>query len=1119
MRRGSVAGTPDDRPGEPSMGRPACGSDRAPTPRAFVARPTGTAVGAIGTDREVYPRPNMVGDDGSNGIAGDHASAPGHRVKSRSIGPIRGRAVAGKKAADGVEEALSLFPQGSSKAIERLLKRAQEKEVKAARLNVAKAMRSGPKDGQLGSRIGQRLGKELAKAVSQRGAPKRESASIRQKAPDTNGKPFHFAHSVVTKADPSAPASSRASKAGKAAAHMRYMEREKAVEATGMGSEREVRDSDGTETGSRAPETGRSREDGSWDRERGGAPGMAEARTVVAAAQGYVENPVKLANGENVLFSFGTIGATFEERVNFWTALEEAEAHPSARVQNRLIVELPHEATPQARHEIVSAFCKRFEADGVPYWAALHAPGKDNDSRNFHAHIVYSDRPAKRVLDTADGREKWDFEVVREYVKASRNRVKTRPERQNKLRAYTKRRFIPDLRKTFSDISNEVLTREDVRDAEGAPVRYDHRSYKDMGVDAVPMRSINRIVADKLKDGQITVLDSDYTRKMITAELRQAAAQRNKEVLEVIALDKALRQVVRDPKGRASNARLPRNMRVSPLAQVSKARLEAASRLIMEARHGALRVDVMERSTAAALTRVIDATDPKAVAAAGKSRDTVVRTAAPDPAMAALLHDAAEEELAATRGDAAKARRALRYKIASALTDWKEAVGPFRSAPSATMRRAIHSANAPPEADRSGAIAATRATTAITAQAQEMPSRDAVKTRDPAPARDASGGAREANDETRQVPGGTRAPGTASGAEMTKADGTTVETEKGAEARIMASGAGPSARDGASGPGGEPDQPDLAGEPASRGRATARKALEAGIEKAAELHAARLFEHMRDGGAAHRRRLAEAGPKQGRVPTIGEAIAASRGISAVLRAVKDATDDVGQRLQMLASFARQPAALSASYESEKTVTMTGPAAMPQAREPASSAPSTIPQVQRPAAEADRTAEDGGSRRDFRAGEDRAPIGVRSADPAPRQAPLSGEVAPREGGGTLETRGDAPKPTQDPGPVSSEADGKAPQIQRRAASEPFTMRVDEPVEMAALVAGAATSGCAGPASVDSADLDGAAGAAELPLSNPPQRRKTPEELEEEERRRKKRRAVLAKSKLRDRGRNR
>ena len=100
-------------------------------------------------------------------------------------------------------------------------------------------------------------------------------------------------------------------------------------------------------------------------------------------------------------FSFGNIGESLSERTAFWQALEAAE-RKGGRVQSRIVWELPHEASAQARHEMLRRFCSRLEAMGLPYWAVVHAPTKANDARNFHAHIVYNEAPAKRMLDPAE---------------------------------------------------------------------------------------------------------------------------------------------------------------------------------------------------------------------------------------------------------------------------------------------------------------------------------------------------------------------------------------------------------------------------------------------------------------------------------------------------------------------------------------------------------------------------------------------------------------------------------------------------------------------------------------------------------------------------------------------
>ena len=598
----------------------------------------------------------------------------------------------GKKGVDGIDTLIELFPAGSHKMIERLLARAAEREARQAGRNVRAAIRAlSERGGRSGELLGD-LASNLAKALRQRGDVGGGKASIRQKAPDTGGRPFHFAHTVVSKKDRAPAASGKAStggkgagsagggatgarktgarKTGRSASHMSYIEREIAVERIyGPGHEEIGRDGEAWEV-----ENDAARERG-VGREADGVDGQAHA-TGAAAGQGYIEDRKKLANGEHVVFSFGTIGDRFEDRVRFWEALEEAEAHPSARVQHRLIVELPHEATPQARFEMIRRFAKRFEDDGIPYWAALHAPGDDNDSRNFHAHIVYSERPAKRMVDpdAPDGPAQWDFAITKTYRKKSRNTVTTRPFRQEKMRSYNARDFIPTIRKEFSETVNAVLARDDVKDAEGQKVLYDARSYKSMGVDAVPMRSINRIVADKMKDGQLTVLDGDYTRRMITAELRDAAAKRQDGVLELIALDEVLQATAATTRPHEQNGRLPSELRISPWSNPGKAALKAAGRKIMEARHAALQIDVMERATTASLDRITAATAPKAIKAAARNKDPVLKAEAAAPDAASMLHAAALDELAETRASTAKARMSMAYRVANAVNVWKALV-------------------------------------------------------------------------------------------------------------------------------------------------------------------------------------------------------------------------------------------------------------------------------------------------------------------------------------------------------------------------------------------------------------------------------------------------------------
>lgn len=161
--------------------------------------------------------------------------------------------------------------------------------------------------------------------------------------------------------------------------------------------------------------------------------------TASANHQGYLENDEKLETAGQPSV-FGTIGDTLKQRQHFWEAFAKS-LKPRSRVQHRIIASLPHELSPGGRRQAVEAFCAQtFEARGIPYFAALHAPTGENDDRNFHVHIVFAARPAHQI----DG--VWDFEMAS-------------PQQQNpQMRAELQK--IPVLRKRFAKHVNEQIHRE-----------------------------------------------------------------------------------------------------------------------------------------------------------------------------------------------------------------------------------------------------------------------------------------------------------------------------------------------------------------------------------------------------------------------------------------------------------------------------------------------------------------------------------------------------------------------------------------------------------------------------------------------------------------------------------
>ena len=245
------------------------------------------------------------------------------------------------------------------------------------------------------------------------------------------------------------------------------------------------------------------------------------------------------------LFSFGTIGETREERLAFWDLVETHAERSNAVLQHRLIVELPHEVAPETRLAIVKSFTKRFEDQSIPYWAVLHAPTEKNDARNYHAHIVFLTRPAKIIMhpeggiddgELVDGKPRtlvptWDF-AARSYLRDRHgHRNLSYPHRQKSTQ---RGHFIGEERHRFAEVVNAELAKA------GCTIRYDPRSYKDMGLPVEAMDSLSQKVSDQTRKGHRTTKAPGFTQRVRYADLQRAARQKADAMASITALEAAL---------------------------------------------------------------------------------------------------------------------------------------------------------------------------------------------------------------------------------------------------------------------------------------------------------------------------------------------------------------------------------------------------------------------------------------------------------------------------------------------------------------------------------------------------------------------------------------------------
>jgi hypothetical protein len=81
------------------------------------------------------------------------------------------------------------------------------------------------------------------------------------------------------------------------------------------------------------------------------------------------------------------------DRSELWNRVEESETRKNSQVAREVRVALPAELTHAARVELVRDFAQeQFVDRGMIADIALHAPGRDGDDRNHHAHILLTTR-------------------------------------------------------------------------------------------------------------------------------------------------------------------------------------------------------------------------------------------------------------------------------------------------------------------------------------------------------------------------------------------------------------------------------------------------------------------------------------------------------------------------------------------------------------------------------------------------------------------------------------------------------------------------------------------------------------------------------------------------------
>ena len=193
------------------------------------------------------------------------------------------------------------------------------------------------------------------------------------------------------------------------------------------------------------------------------------------------------------------------EREALWNAAEAAEKRCDAKVAREYEIALPHELTPEQRSELVFDYAGWLaERHRVVVDVAIHAPHRDGDQRNHHAHLLTTTR---EVDGEGLGAKTRALDVSR-----------------------TSSALIEEAREMWAEYCNDSLARAKVQQQE-----LDHRSYERQGLDKAPTLHMGPEATAMERRGEVSRIGEQNRLIQTLNQAREIAREqfeRAKEVLD-----------------------------------------------------------------------------------------------------------------------------------------------------------------------------------------------------------------------------------------------------------------------------------------------------------------------------------------------------------------------------------------------------------------------------------------------------------------------------------------------------------------------------------------------------------------------------------------------------------
>jgi hypothetical protein len=245
-----------------------------------------------------------------------------------------------------------------------------------------------------------------------------------------------------------------------------------------------------------------------------------------------------------------------KDSATLWNAAEAAENRKDAQLCREIKLALPHELTLEQNRALVHGFVReQFIKRGMAAQVDIHAPHREGDQRNIHAHVMLTLRQITRdgfkakkprnwnTRETLkDWREQWEQHINRELEKAKvKERVDSRSLKQQGIEREPTKHLGPTA--TAMERQGKHSERGDINRAVHA---FNEAKEQAKVIDLAIEREKREIAAEEARKQQQRA-QAEALRQREALARRKAAQQRQREEQAAFIRDKQAQAQTRQP--------------------------------------------------------------------------------------------------------------------------------------------------------------------------------------------------------------------------------------------------------------------------------------------------------------------------------------------------------------------------------------------------------------------------------------------------------------------------------------------------------------------------------------------------------------------------------------------